>query len=115
MLRSFHSVSKRCGAAFADVRLLWSQDLAAKKAIWGSEVSEDMQLDKDKLQAALKKAAEKEQEETEKDERKRKYNSMSHDIDVTNEDMEAYRMVRNRADDPLNEMQALKNAQYGYV
>ncbi|KAK9822076.1 hypothetical protein WJX74_005415 [Apatococcus lobatus] len=90
-------------------------DLAAKKGIWGSEVSEDVQLDKDKLQAALKKAAEKEQEEAENDERKRKYNSMSHDTEVTNEDMEAYRMVRSRADDPLNEMQALKNSQYGYV
>ncbi len=91
------------------------QDLAAKKAIWGSEVSQDVQLDKDKLQAALKRAAEAEHQDAEKDERKRKYNSMGQDTDVTQEDMEAYRMVRSRADDPLNDMQALKNSQYTMV
>ncbi len=74
-----------------------------------------MQLDKDKLEAALQRASEAERQEAEKDERKRKYNSMSHDTEVTNEDMEAYRMVRSRADDPLNDMQALKNSSYTMV
>lgn len=100
---------------YADDNGAWFQDLAAKKAIWGSEVSEDVQLDKDKLQAAIKRAAEQEREDAEKDERKRRYNSMSHDTEVTNEDMEAYRMVRSRAEDPLNDIQAFKNSQYAKV
>jgi len=71
-----------------------------KLATWGSEVSDDLVLDKKKLKDALKKEDERLREE--KDERKRKYN-VTYSNEVTQEDMEAYRMKKVHFDDPMKE------------
>jgi pre-mRNA-processing factor SLU7 len=69
-------------------------------ATWGSEVADDLVLDKKKLKDALKKEDERLREE--KDERKRKYN-VTYSNEVTQEDMEAYRMKKVHFDDPMKE------------
>ncbi|GJP75856.1 hypothetical protein CLOP_g6257 [Closterium sp. NIES-67] len=69
-----------------------------KSVVWGTDVDLDLKLDKKKLRAALKREEELGREE--KDERKRKYN-VTYSDDVTEEDMEAYRMKRVHADDPM--------------
>uniref|UniRef100_A0A0C9QXI4 Pre-mRNA-splicing factor SLU7 n=1 Tax=Wollemia nobilis TaxID=56998 RepID=A0A0C9QXI4_9CONI len=69
-------------------------------ATWGSEVPEDLVLDKKRLTESLKKEEERRKEE--KDERKRKYNVRWND-EVTAEDMEAYRMKRIHHDDPMKD------------
>jgi pre-mRNA-processing factor SLU7 len=69
-------------------------------ASWGSEVPEDVVLDKKKLKEALKKEDERLREE--KDDRKRKYN-VTYSNDVTQEEMEAYRMKKVHHDDPMKD------------
>jgi pre-mRNA-processing factor SLU7 len=69
-------------------------------ATWGSEVADDLVLDKKKLKDALKKEDERLREE--KDERKRKYN-VTYSNDVTQEEMEAYRMKKVHFDDPMKD------------
>jgi pre-mRNA-processing factor SLU7 len=69
-------------------------------ATWGSEVADDLVLDKKKLKDALKKEDERLREE--KDERKRKYN-VTYSNEVTQEDMEAYRMKKVHFDDPMKD------------
>ena len=67
------------------------------------------QLDKERLAAALEKQRRAQREAVETDERKRKFNSLgaggdaegAGDEKVTEEDMEAYRMVKARPDDPM--------------
>ena len=54
----------------------------------------------------LKKALEKEQKASlqnnhDLNDRKRKYNSMNAEVDVTEEEMEAYRLRKERSDDPM--------------
>jgi pre-mRNA-processing factor SLU7 len=73
-----------------------------KKDVWGGDVAEDVQLDPAKLMDALKREEARDRGDGEDggDERKRGYN-VSHDVDVTEEDMEAYRMKRQRKDDPM--------------
>ena len=74
-----------------------------KKDVWGGDVAEDVQLDPAKLMDALKREEARDRGEGCEDggdERKRGYN-VSHDVDVTEEDMEAYRMKRQRKDDPM--------------
>jgi pre-mRNA-processing factor SLU7 len=74
-----------------------------KKDVWGGDVAEDVQLDPAKLMDALKREEARDRGdggEDGGDERKRGYN-VSHDVDVTEEDMEAYRMKRQRKDDPM--------------
>jgi len=56
-------------------------------------------FDKKKLKEALKKE-DRRQEEDDVDERKRKYNSMG-SVDVTEEEMEAYMLKKQRGDDPM--------------
>ena len=48
------------------------------------------------------------------DERKRKYNSLAADEEVTAEDMEAYRLQRQRAEDPMLAFKKKKDG-YDYV
>lgn len=67
---------------------------------WGSEVPEDVVLDKKKLKEALEKEDERLPEE--KDDRKRKYN-VTYNNDVTQEEMEAYRMKKVHHDDPMKD------------
>ncbi|CAI5971567.1 unnamed protein product [Closterium sp. NIES-65] len=69
-----------------------------KGVAWGTDADMDLKLDKKKLKAALKREDELAREE--KDERKRKYN-VTYSDDVTEEDMEAYRMKRIHAEDPM--------------
>mmetsp|Transcript_20079 Transcript_20079/g.60665 ORF Transcript_20079/g.60665 Transcript_20079/m.60665 type:complete len:566 (-) Transcript_20079:656-2353(-) len=78
------------------------QTVQASKALWGSETPDDIELDQDKLKAALKKAEDFNKADAETDLRKRKYNAaVGDDADVTPEEMEAYRMKRQQTDDPL--------------
>ena len=72
--------------------------------MWGGDVAaEDVRLDPKKLADALRREDARERGESAEggDERKRGYN-VSHEVDVTEEDMEAYRMKRQRKDDPMN-------------
>jgi pre-mRNA-processing factor SLU7 len=65
------------------------------------EANQHANLDKAKVRSALRKAAEQD-ESNEEDVRKRKYNSISSDgMDVTEEEMEAFRLRRERSDDPM--------------
>ena len=65
------------------------------------EANQHAHLDKAKVREALRKAVE-EDAKNEGDERKRKYNSISSDgMDVTEEEMEAFRLRKGRADDPM--------------
>ncbi|BDA42492.1 Pre-mRNA-splicing factor SLU7 [Coccomyxa sp. Obi] len=69
--------------------------------VWGTEVSGDVELDEEKLKAALKRQRAAQAAAAELDDRKRKYNSFAGGEEVTPEEMEAYRMTRARADDPM--------------
>mmetsp|Transcript_7005 Transcript_7005/g.15287 ORF Transcript_7005/g.15287 Transcript_7005/m.15287 type:complete len:687 (+) Transcript_7005:182-2242(+) len=65
------------------------------------EANQHAELDKAKVREALRKAVE-EEAKNEGDERKRKYNSIASDgMDVTEEEMEAFRLRKGRADDPM--------------
>lgn len=75
-----------------------------KADVWGTEVAGDLTLDEQKLKAALKKQRAAAADKAETDERKRKYNSLAGGEEVTPEEMEAYRMTRMRADDPMAKM-----------
>lgn len=66
--------------------------------LWGENLAPE--LDTKKLAKALQKADKQQRKAFERDERKRKYNSLRED-DVTAEEMEAYRMKKVRADDPM--------------
>ncbi|KAH7108439.1 pre-mRNA-splicing factor SLU7 [Auriculariales sp. MPI-PUGE-AT-0066] len=74
---------------------------SAKKRVGDSDVA----LDQEKLQAALREERKRKQrmEDDEGDSRdkRRKYNSFSGGQDVTEEEMEAYRMSKVSADDPM--------------
>mmetsp|Transcript_20273 Transcript_20273/g.32848 ORF Transcript_20273/g.32848 Transcript_20273/m.32848 type:complete len:581 (+) Transcript_20273:110-1852(+) len=81
------------------------------KDLWGGEVEEDVQLDPSKLMEALRKEDQRlkaggagavEEGDGGGGERKRGYH-VDHEVDVTEEDMEAYRMKRQRKDDPMND------------
>ena len=72
-----------------------------KADVWGTEVSGDVELDEEKLKAALKRQRAAQAAAAEVDDRKRKYNSFAGGEEVTPEEMEAYRMTRARADDPM--------------
>ena len=74
-----------------------------KKDLWGGEVAEDVELNAEKLMEALRKEDKRLKEGGEEgggDERKRGYN-VNHDVEVTEEEMEAYRMKRQRKEDPM--------------
>ncbi len=81
------------------------------KDVWGSDVLKK-DLDQDKLKeaiAAIKKSKQEKKPEEVQDERKRGYNSMQGaGVNMTEEEMEAYRMLRTRADDPLMAMKKTK-------
>ena len=70
-------------------------------ALYG-EVEEGVELDQEKLKKALEKeeAFQKAAKEDPEDDRKRKYNSFV-STEVTAEEMEAYRMKKNRSEDPM--------------
>ncbi|EFN52055.1 hypothetical protein CHLNCDRAFT_139273 [Chlorella variabilis] len=82
--------------------------------VWG-EAGDDLQLDQDKLREALKRQEKHEKEDDEElDDRKRKYNSLAGQaLDVTQEEMEAYRIKKSRGDDPLAFIDKEKAKQQG--
>mmetsp|Transcript_17393 Transcript_17393/g.26391 ORF Transcript_17393/g.26391 Transcript_17393/m.26391 type:complete len:634 (-) Transcript_17393:2380-4281(-) len=63
------------------------------------EADQKAVFDEKKLNAALDKAAKESGAEN-----KRKYNSLSADVDVTEEDMEAYRLRKERRNDPMEKI-----------
>ena len=71
---------------------------SAMSKLYG-EADQNATFDKDKLDQALKKWDQSQEEAT--DDRKRKYNSINAQVEVTEEEMEAYRMRRNRGADPM--------------
>ncbi len=87
--------------------------------MWGTEVGEDVELDKQKLEEALKKLDERDKQQVDIDDRKRKYNSLRTDGEMpTEEEMEAYRMKKARDEDPMAKIIALKaaaNTNYDFV
>ena len=68
--------------------------------LWGSEVKDDVQLDPEKLLEALKRQDDP-RHGGKSGKNKRGYN-VSHDSQVTAEDMEAYRMKKRAFEDPMN-------------
>ena len=69
---------------------------------WGGDKDESVGLDETKLKEAIRKAA-MEEDNTEADDRKRSFNSMHFNTDVTPEEMEAYKLKKSRGiDDPLD-------------
>ena len=87
--------------------------------VWGTDVGEDVELDKQRLEEALKKLDERDKQQQETDDRKRKYNSFQADSEMpTEEEMEAYRMKKARDEDPMAKIIALKaaaNTNYEFV
>ena len=82
-----------------------------QNSVWGTDVGEDVELDKQKLEQALKKLDEREKKQQETDDRKRKYNSLATNEEMpTEEEMEAYRMKKARDEDPMAKITALKAA-----
>lgn len=71
------------------------------------EASQMAELDQTKVQAALKKS-----EESQKDDRKRKYHSMNVEDNLTEEDMEAYRLKKDRSSDPMSKLGADEVLEY---
>ena len=74
-------------------------------------MGEDVELDKQRLEEALRKLDERDKKQFEVDDRKRKYNSLQTDGEMpTEEEMEAYRMKKARDEDPMAKIIALKAA-----
>ncbi|QDZ21066.1 pre-mRNA-processing factor SLU7 [Chloropicon primus] len=74
-----------------------------KTAIWGGGQEKGVELDQEKLRRALEKESERVASKVESDDRKRGYNSLRGEsgLDMTPEEMEAYRMKKMRPDDPM--------------
>ena len=73
------------------------------KDLWGGDVKEDVELDPKKLLDALKRQDEREAQiknESKAGKNKRGYN-VTHEEEVTEEDMEAYRMKKRAFEDPM--------------
>lgn len=69
--------------------------------VWGTEVAEDLELDQDRLAAAVRAQEAADAAPAESDERKRGYTSVSGGAEITPEEMEAYRLKKARGEDPL--------------
>lgn len=95
---------------------------------WGDDAKAELQLDKERLAAAVERQRRAQREAVETDERKRKFNSLGDggggggdgagggsgddpEGKVTEEDMEAYRMVKARGDDPMARLMRQKQQQ----
>lgn len=68
------------------------------------EADQFAEFDKDKLKEAILK--EEKRGEKALDDRKRKYNSTNADVDITEEEMEAYRLRKERREDPMSKLGA---------
>jgi pre-mRNA-processing factor SLU7 len=72
-----------------------SQPPTSRSKMYG-DADPNAEVDKDKLKEALKRMDQKHE-----DGKKRKYNSNTAEVDVTQEEMEAYRMKKDRGADPM--------------
>ena len=70
----------------------------SKSKLYG-EADQFVELDEKKLEDAMSK----EEGRQDEDGKKRKYNSVGTEVDVTAEEMEAYRLKKERTDDPMNQ------------
>jgi pre-mRNA-processing factor SLU7 len=87
-----------------------------RKVTWGSDVPGDVALDPVKLAAAVAAAAAREAAPAVTDERKRGYNSLGGaGEEVTEEDMEAWRLKRGRTEDPAAAAAGAGTAGYDFV
>lgn len=73
--------------------------LTMRSELYGTDAA-STDLDEEKLKAARKKQREFQKAQVETDDRKRKYNSMS-EAEVTKEDIEAWRLEKRHAEDPM--------------
>jgi pre-mRNA-processing factor SLU7 len=71
----------------------------SKSKLYG-EADQFVELDEKKLEDAMSKEERRQGE----DGKKRKYNSVGTEVDVTAEEMEAYRLKKERTDDPMNQL-----------
>ncbi|KAL7518029.1 hypothetical protein ACHAWX_002892 [Stephanocyclus meneghinianus] len=70
--------------------------------LYGEAVDQHKEFDKVKVQAAIKHQQEQEEALAREGRKKHKYNSFQAEVDVTEEDMEAYRLLKGRgAEDPM--------------
>lgn len=78
-------------------------------ALWGTDAAQNTTMDNTKLEDAIKRHDRRNIEtKYQYDDRKRQYNSLEDSCNITEEDLEAYRLKRSRADDPLAAMKDLK-------
>lgn len=76
-----------------------SSQIPNRSALYGEADPNAEALDQKKVQEALKAANN--EPDTSKDDRKRKYNSMESEVQMTAEEMEAYRQKKGRGEDPM--------------
>ncbi|KAE9211028.1 Pre-mRNA-splicing factor [Phytophthora fragariae] len=72
--------------------------LSKRSEMYGENIAPE--LDEKKLKKAIRKAAKEKKKQTEVDDKKRKYNSMGN-YEVDAEQMEAYKLLKSRGDDPM--------------
>ncbi|KAJ8575873.1 hypothetical protein ON010_g3335 [Phytophthora cinnamomi] len=72
--------------------------ISKRSEMYGENIAPD--LDEKKLKKAIKKAAKEKKKQAEVDDKKRKYNSMGN-YEVNAEEMEAYKLLKLRGDDPM--------------
>ncbi|KAG7383243.1 mRNA splicing protein [Phytophthora pseudosyringae] len=72
--------------------------ISKRSEMYGENIAPE--LDEKKLKKALKKAVREKQKQAEQDDKNRKYNSMGN-YEVNAEDMEAYKLLKSRGDDPM--------------
>ncbi|CAI5719873.1 unnamed protein product [Hyaloperonospora brassicae] len=72
--------------------------ISKRSELYGENIAP--KLDGKKLKKAIEKAAKEKKRHTEKDDKKRKYNSVSNS-EVNAEEMEAYKLLKSRGDDPM--------------
>ncbi|KAG6602787.1 Pre-mRNA-splicing factor SLU7 [Phytophthora cinnamomi] len=72
--------------------------ISKRSEMYGENIAPD--LDEKKLKKAIKKAAKEKKKQAEVDDKKRKYNSMGN-YEVNAEEMEAYKLLKSRGDDPM--------------
>jgi len=68
-----------------------------RSKLYGEAENRDQELDATKVEQALQRA----QEEQDTSKKRKKYHSLDAEVDMTEEDMEAYRLRKSRGDDPM--------------
>ncbi|OWZ24639.1 hypothetical protein PHMEG_000245 [Phytophthora megakarya] len=72
--------------------------ISKRSEMYGENIAPE--LDENKLKKAIKKATKEKKKQSEQDDKKRKYNSMGN-YEVNAEEMEAYKLLKSRGDDPM--------------